>query len=244
MTDDHRTEPERWLHFLPRWSLLVALTSLSLPILFLGGLGQQATDLLLGQDYVELLQAARNPPMFRFVWSVDALIWLMIGVSLLAFAGVLQRHAPLPATIIAGCGLAQLFGVFGSFLRLNGIYELGSRYLATAASDQGVILEFYLQLQLVIQAANLVGVMLQGVGFILIAVSSFTLRGFPRWLAIWLLLPGILALAQFSLIVLGTGYLFVLNVIGLIGGSIALNLALAVVLWRPRSGLKAAVAGS
>jgi len=84
-------ESLRWLHFLPRWSLLVALTTLSLPLLFLVGLGSEASDSALGPGYVELLQAVRSPQMFRFAWTFDALIWLMLGVSLLVFAGLLRQ---------------------------------------------------------------------------------------------------------------------------------------------------------
>jgi hypothetical protein len=131
-------EPERWLQFLPRWSLIVGLATLTLPILFVGGVGQQASDEALGAAYVELLQ---------------------------------------------------------------------------------------------------------GAGFLLVAWSVFSLRGFPRWLAIWLVLPGMLAIAQFFRFVAGAEHLFVLNLIGLTVGNIALNLAMSVALWRPSIPLLASVAG-
>lgn len=237
------SDPVSWLHLLPRWSLLLALTALLLPLVFIVGLGQQASDNALGAAYVELLQAVRNPAMFRLAWLIDALVWLMLGVSLLVFAGALQRRAPIRAAFIAVCGLAQLFGAFGSFLRLDGISDLAIRYATTATADQTVFLEAYLSLSRVIDSANHLGVLLQGLGFLLVASCLLSLRGFPRWLAIWLVLPGILAISQFVLFITGAGYVFLLNIIGLLAGNIALNLAIAFALWRPGDELIAAVTG-
>ena len=80
------TEPFRWLHFLPRWSLIVALATLALAIVFMVGLGQHTSDNTLGAEYTELLQAVRIPGIFRALWTIDALIWLMLGVILIALA--------------------------------------------------------------------------------------------------------------------------------------------------------------
>ena len=65
-------DPVRWLWFLPRWSLVVGLTTLGLPIVFFDSLGRQAADNVLGTEYVELLHAVRNPALFRAAWTLDA----------------------------------------------------------------------------------------------------------------------------------------------------------------------------
>jgi hypothetical protein len=219
------------------------LTTSLLALAFVAGLGQSAADNVLGPDYVELLQAVRSPFWFRFVWTIDAFIWLMLGISLLVFAGLLQRHAALRAPFIAICGLAQLFGVFGSFLRLDGISDLAIRYTAALSVNQPMVLEAFLHLGRIINSANHLAVLLQGLGYLLITSSVFSLPSFPRWLTAWLLVPGLLAVAQFILFFTGAQYVFLLNVIGLLGGNIALNLALAIVLWRPQSPLIFAVTG-
>jgi hypothetical protein len=236
-------EPVRWLRFLPRWSLIVGLVSLTLPFVFIGGVGQQASDSALGAVYVELFQAVRSPVIYRVGWIIDAIIWLMLGGNLVALAGILRFHAPIKATFITICGIAQLFGTLGSFMRLDGISDIAAHY-ATASSNQQVILrEFYLHLWRTIDASNYIGVGLQGVGFLLVAWGVFSLRGFPRWLSIWLVLPGSVAIVQFILFITGASYLFVLNIIGLIGGNIALNIAITLALWRPPITLISAVAG-
>ena len=71
-----------WLRLLPRWSLTVGLATLLLPIVLFGGIGQEAGDTAHGLEYVELLQAVRSPVLFRIGWIIDALIWLLIGGSL------------------------------------------------------------------------------------------------------------------------------------------------------------------
>ena len=53
----------RWLLFLPRWSLVAGLVILALPIVIFGGVGQQPSDNAFGEEYAELLQAARSPAM-------------------------------------------------------------------------------------------------------------------------------------------------------------------------------------
>lgn len=172
---------------------------------------------MLGAVFVELFQAVRSPVIYRVGWNIDAIIWLMLGGNLVALAGIIRFHGPIKATFITICGIAQLFGTLGSFMRLDGISDIAALY-ATASSNQQVILrEFYLYLWRIIDTFNHIDVGLQGVGILLVAWCVFSLRGFPRWLSIWLVLPGSVAIVQFILFMTGASYLFVLNIIGLIG---------------------------
>lgn len=77
----------------------------------------------------------------------------------------------------------------------------------------------------------------------LVTWSLFRLQGFPRWLAAWLALPGLLAVTQFVLFAAGEPFLRALNIVGLILGNIMLNSALVIALWRPSTPLVSAVAG-
>lgn len=103
--ENDTVEPMRWLWFLPRWSLAVVLVTLVFSVMLFGGVGQQPSDSALGAEYAELLQAARSPGMFRVAWTLDAVIWLMLGGSLLALAGIQSCHAPITAKIGAACGI-------------------------------------------------------------------------------------------------------------------------------------------
>ena len=217
--------------------------TLTLPLVLYGGVGQQAADTALGAAYVELLQAVRSPGMYRVGWTLDALVWLMIGGSLLTLAGILRSHAPIQSIFIATCGIAQVTGSLGSFLRLNGISDLAARYATTALDQQAVLRESYLNLWRVINSCYHVGILLQGVGFLLAASGVFSLRGFPRWLAVWLALLGVLAVVQFILVAAGTPFSRPLNIFGVIVGNVALNIALAIALWCPSPTLVAAIVG-
>jgi len=236
-------EPIRWLRFLSRWSLIVGLVVVVLPVLYFGGAAQQPSGSSLGAEYAELVQAARSPAMYRVTWIFDALVWLMIGVTLLALAGILRRHAPIRATFIAACGIAQLTGSLAGFVRLIGISGLAALYPTAVPDRQAVLLQSYLNLWPVINSFYLVATLLQGVGLLLAAWGVSSLRGFPRWLAIWLALPGLLAVLQFIIVTTGAPFSRPLNFIAVIVGTFGLNLAIAVSLWHPSTTLASAVAG-
>lgn len=233
----------RWLRFLPRWSLVAALVILALPIVIFGGVGQQPSDNALGAEYAELLQAARSPAMYRLGMTFDALGWLMIGGSLLTWAAVLSRRAPIQAVFIAACGIGQLTGVLGGFMRLNGVSELAKLYTAALPEQQTIVLRSYLDLWAVINSHFHAGNLIQGVGFLLVAWAAFSLTGFPRWLAVWLALPGLLPLVQFVLVAAGAPFSLPLIIFHVMVGVVALNFALAVALWRPSLKSVSAVAG-
>jgi len=67
-------EPVRWLQFLPRWSLMLGLATLALPIVFFSGGGSAGLDVALGADDMELLQAVRSLTMFRTLYALDSVI--------------------------------------------------------------------------------------------------------------------------------------------------------------------------
>ncbi len=228
-------EPVRWLWLLPRWSLVLGVVTLALPIVFFGGLGQQVSDKTLGAENAELLQAVRSPGMYRVGWTLDAVVWLMIGGRLLTLAGILRRRAPIRASFIAACGIGQLTGALGSLLRLNGTSDLAALYATASPAQQAVLLESNLNLWRVISSHYLVGTLLQGTGYLRAAWGVFSLRGFPRWLAVWLALPGLLAVVQFIFVTAGAPFSLPLNILDVIVGTIALSFAMAVALWRPRN---------
>jgi hypothetical protein len=235
-------EPVGWLWFLPRWSLLVGLVTLTLPLVLVGGIGQQASDQVLGADYLELLQAVRSPGMYRLGWTIDAIIWILIGGILLALAGILRRHAPIRATFVAVSGVAQLLGLLAGFLRLGATSDLASSYATAPADAQSLLLDAYLNLWRVIDAHYHVAVLFLAVGYLVAAWSLLSLPGFPRWLAAWMALPGLLAAVQFLLVTSGVPFSRPINLAAAALGNVALNFAIAAALWRPAAALLSAVA--
>lgn len=114
---------------------------------------------------------------------------------------------------------------------------------AIGPDEQAVLLESYRALWRVIDPHYHVGTLLQGAGFLLAAWGVFSMRGFSRWLALWLAVPGLLATVQFGLVATGGPFSLLLNSLGVIVGNVALNLAMAVALWHSPAPLVSAVAG-
>lgn len=231
-----------WLRFLPRWSLATAIMALALPVAFFAGVRILPSDNALGAEYAELLQAVRSPGLYRLSMVFDALGWLMIGGLLITLAGVLHRHAPIAATFTLVCGIGQFTGALGGFMRLNGISDLANQYRNATAVQQQQLLQSYLGLSRVINAHFHAGNLIQGMGFLLAAWSAYSLQGFPRWLALWLLVPALLPLAQFTVIAAGGPFSLPLIVVHVIVGIFGLCIAMAIRLRHPSSMLIAAVA--
>jgi hypothetical protein len=226
-------ESARWLRFLSRWALATALAALALLLAFGVGLGLMASDSAQGPDYVELLQAARSPGAYRVFTTLDALGWLMIGVTLLALAGAVRRQTPVRATLLAACALGTLLGSLGGVLRLYGISDLAARYGAADPAQQTALLPSFLDLERVIASHFLAGDLIVGIGYLLAGSAVLGLAGFPRWLGLWLFLAGVPALALFGLGAVGAPFSFPLLMVYIIGGVVALDIALAIRLRRP-----------
>src|SRR5438876_790446 len=102
----------RWLRLLSRWALLLALAFVALLVAFflvIAGAGKAP------QAYAELVAASHNLALYRLAAGLDVLVWLGLGGSLLAFAALLARHAPVRAAFIAACAAGQVVGALGGF---------------------------------------------------------------------------------------------------------------------------------
>jgi hypothetical protein len=225
------------LRFLSRWALATALMVVGLFVVFFGGIGIASTDSALGQQYVELMQAVRNPGLYRVFTILDALAWLLTGGSLLVLAGICVSRVPIQAALIAACGIGQLTGSLGGFMRLDGISDLAVRYASSAPDQQAAVLQSYLDLERIIGAHFHAGNLLQGVGFLLVAWAVLSHLSFPRWLGVWFAVPGLLPLIQFALVAAGSPFSFPLLLVHLVIGLLGLHVALAWTLWRPSSAL-------
>jgi hypothetical protein len=223
-----------------RWSLVTALLILASNAFYLAA-GSAATDNALGQGYAALRQAIHSPVLYRLAWASESLAWLMIGGTLIIFAGLFAHRAPICAACIAVCGIGQLLTSLGAF-SLSSVSGLATRYATAAPNQQAALLQSFLDLQGLTHSAYAVGCLLQGVGFLLVAWVAWEWMGFPRWLAVWLAIPGLLGLGYFVVSATDAPSAFVfpiiiLDVIGLIG----VYVAVAVTFWRPLSTLASGV---
>ncbi|GEM_PF-1818951 len=232
----------RWLRFLSRWALVTVFVGIALLLVYLGGIGFAQSDTALGAEYSELLQAVRVPTMYRLFTTFDATGWLMMGGVLMIVAAILKNHAPIRALLIAACGVGLFTGILGGVMRLVGISDLAAHYAISTPTQQAVLLQPTLALYEVIGAHFVVGDVLAGVGYLLVASATFSLAAFPRWLTGWFVLAGALSLLQGTTSALGA-FSFLILLPTIIVGVLGLHVAVAVAFWRPSPTLVSAVAG-
>jgi len=165
--------------------------------------------------------------------AFDLLVWSGLGGTLVALSCVLAQQAPIRAAFIAACGVGQIVGVLGGFIRLNAVSDLATRYAVAAPDQQAGLVQSYLDLSQPIGAHFDAGSTLYGAGFLLVASAALSVVGFPRWLAGWFALSGSWALVSNALYAVGSPFqirdLFPLY---LILGIAGLHLAIAIVFWR------------
>jgi hypothetical protein len=224
--------PARLFLFLSRWSLVTALLILAY-FAFYSAAGSAATDNPLGREYAGLWQAVRSPVVYRLAWVSESLSWLMVGGTLIVLAGFFAHRAPIRAACIAVCGIGQLLGSLGAF-SLSSVSDLATRYATAAPNQQAALLQSFLDLQAVIHSPFSVGSLLQGAGFLLVAWVAWGWMGFPRWLAVWLAIPGLLGLAFFILGATDAPSALVIPILILHDiGLMSMHVAVAVTFWRP-----------
>lgn len=235
----------RLFFILSRWSLVTTLMLLLTVALYSGGVGSTVTDSVLGPEYTELFQSVRSPVLYRLDTISETFHWLMIGGTLIIFAGLLMRRTPILAAFTAVCGIAQLMGSLGSLMRSSGIGDIAARYGSTVPDQQFALLQSFLDLNRVIQPHYAAATLLQGIGFLLVARVAWRWAGFPRWLAVLLAVAGLLGLALFVLRAAGAAPTLLLPVIILSAFVlICLYTAIAVTCWRPSSTLVSMTAGA
>jgi hypothetical protein len=182
-----------WFRFLSRWAFftgLVNLVNLLLSIvLFVPG--PQASSL--SEEYGELVVAIRNPALFRLQLDIEIVGWLSLVVFFIAFAAILLPRAPIRGTLLGACGIGQIVGVLGAFIRLEGIPGVAERYMQ-AKHDRAAVLSSYRDLQAVITSHVSAGVLLYSVAFLLVAWVGLATRDFPRWLVVLIGLTGVLGM--------------------------------------------------
>lgn len=215
-----------WQKVLSRWALAYGLYEVAALLAFATVVGFD----VFGAGAFEA--AARNPATFRIGAALDLTAWLWIGGTLLVFAGLFARSAPVRAALLAACGVGQLAGLLGGYTMLVVLGDLGARSSAAAPDQQAALAAASGPVLSSMMAHYGAGQLLYGIGYLLIASVAVSLAGFPRWVGVWFALYGLYAVAnQVAYVVTGTlpvTMLFMLFEFG----SIVVSFALAATFWR------------
>ena len=225
---DTRARDASWFRFLARWSLSQAVLAIALMFVFLGGVG---FDPNAPPAYAELIQASRSPAAYRIAMVLDAVTWLSLGGTFIAFGALFFSRAMTRSLFAAACGIGMLSGAIGGFLRLGATSALASRYATGSPEQQASALQSYLLLDPIIQAHFTAGHLLAAFAYGLIAWIALSLHGFPRRIAVWLALTALSTATFFALDTVSV-FLFPLLLLHIVAFVVALNLAMAWVFWR------------
>jgi hypothetical protein len=173
----------RWLAFVSRWAFAVSCVEVALLALAVGWFLPVSEAGSAGPEYGELAAALASPALYRLLAVLDIAVWIGLGGLLIGLAAVLAGRAPIASVLIAACGLGQILGMTGGYLRLHGIGEFASRH-GKAALDDPQVLASFLGLQDVMYALFNSGALLWTAGFVLVALVAWRVAAFPRWLVV------------------------------------------------------------
>ncbi|MBA2534248.1 MAG: DUF4386 family protein [Rubrobacter sp.] len=165
---------------------------MSLMVAFVAGVlpADQGGDL--PPKYFELAAAIESPAIYRLTIALDIATWVALGGFLVALGAVLSRSAPVRGVLVAACGIGQVSGLIGAFIRLNGTSGTAELYEGASPGRQEAILPSYSYMQSAVFSHFNAGSLLWGVALLLVASVLVSLEGFPRWLAVVVALPGVL----------------------------------------------------
>jgi hypothetical protein len=185
-------EEQRWFGFLSRWSLLAGVVIIGLMVAFVAGVLPAGQSGELPPKYFELAAAIENPAIYRLTIALDIATWVMLAGFFVALGAALFHHAPVRGVLIAACGVGQVSGLIGAFIRLNGTSGTAELYEGASPSRQETLLLSYSYMQSTVFSHFNVGSLLWGVALLLAASVLLSLESFPRWLAVVIALPGVL----------------------------------------------------
>lgn len=188
-----------WFRFFSRWSLVAGLVILVFLPVFFVGIVSASQNSPLPSEYMELVAASKNPALYRLTITFDIATWLLLGGFFITLAALLARRAPIRSTFLAACGIGQVAGVIGAFIRLTGTSALAAQYVTAVPAQQALLRRSYLDLTRIFSAHFGAGQLLWAVAFLLGAWGAWSMKEFPRWLAVLIALPGIIALTQILL---------------------------------------------
>lgn len=144
--------------------------------------------------YFELAAAIESPAVYRLTIALDIATWLALGGFLVALGAIIYHRAPVRGGLVAACGVGQVSGLIGAFVRLNGTNGTAKMYEGASPDRQEALLQSYSYIQSAVFSHFNTGSLLWGAAFLLAASALWSLEGSPRWLVVAVALPGLLRL--------------------------------------------------
>jgi hypothetical protein len=197
-------EDRRWIAFLSRWSLLGGVVILGLIAAFVAGLLPAGAGGDLPPKYFELAAAMESPSIYRLTIALDIVTWVTLGGFFVGLGAMLFRRAPVSGALVAACGVGQVAGLAGAFMRLNGTIGTAELYEGASPDRQEALLQSYAYLQSAYFSHFNAGTLLWGAALLMAASVLWSADGFPRWVAVVMVVTGVLRISE-SVLGIATG---------------------------------------
>lgn len=169
-----------WSRFISLWSLGTGVAATALYVAF-GSLFATTGDL--PDDNAELEMALEHPNAFTLAIALDILVWIGLGVLLVALGAVLFGRVPIRGLLVAVAGAASCVGLAAAYLRLRGTLDLADRYEEVTGGAREDVLLSHLDLQQVTFSGFNAGSLVGSLAFLIVG-SAAVLVGLPRWIAV------------------------------------------------------------
>jgi hypothetical protein len=230
-------DPARSLQLLSRWALFAVIITLLHMVVHVFMMFQLPKGFV--PSFFNLEQTV--PILFRITYLLFAFSFIALCGTLVVSGAVLAGRAPVKSAILAICGLAQLFGAAGYFIRVIVMPLQGSRHVEAAPVVQQAIFEDASVIGEVTTALTTMGMFFHGIAFLLLAWGTWLLPRFPRWLSIWFVLPGLTGLLLFASSIIGVPNVMPLFLLHFIFGLIGVQFGIAFGLRRPKPDMISAI---
>lgn len=182
-----------WSRFLRSWGIAAGLAMAGLFIAF-STVQSSAAQSPLAERYQELAWATTAPGLYRLASAFDVAVWLALGGMFVAFGALLAPRAKVRGTLITACGVGQIAGAIGAFTRLEAMTKIASDYNAGDPDQQAELLRSALDLQLMVYTHFAAGSALWTAALFLVASVAWRVAHFPRWLAVLMVVTGVMNL--------------------------------------------------
>lgn len=179
-----------WPRFLRWWALAGGLAMTAL-FATAGPLQSATASNPLWKKYPDLAAALAHPAWFRVSFALDIAVWLALGGMFLAFGALFRERAGVRATLLTACGIGQVIGTIGGFIRLEGITRVADSYTTALPADRPGLLRSAFDLQTLAGLHYSVGSILWTTALLLVASLVWRSPRFPRWVAVLMVVAAV-----------------------------------------------------
>jgi hypothetical protein len=182
-------EQDAWIGLIARIGIPAGvLTILMLPLFYVLVVSRSPD---LNNPALELIGASQNLTAYRVYTLLETATFVFLSTLLFALGMVVRAHYPVIGNLIALAGTGNLVGILANFERLALIGGLAAAYPQADASARVVMEQTGAYFSQLYVSHIYMAWLMQSAASWLAAYATSRMAGFPRWLSLWMWLPGV-----------------------------------------------------